>query len=256
MNRKLAIGVVVGFLAAQFFAEHSAAQEKTPKKLELKTTRDKAAYSIGAVSARQMRRLADGQGLGLDYEVVLRGFREAISGVKPALSDEDMDAAVQALQDEVAERNATAGEAFLAANKSKPGVKVTASGLQIKPLKKGTGRRPNANDVVVVHYRGKSIDGKEFESSYTAGQPATLPVQGVIAGWSEALKLMEVGSKWEIYVPSDLAYGPVAQGVIGPNSTLVFELELVDIAKPEGLEAPVSRPATKAKPGKPAETEN
>ncbi len=249
----------MGVVAAQFFAGPSGAQEKTTKKpAELKSVKDKAAYAIGMNSASSIRRINEAQSLGLDPETILRGFRDALGPGKPQLTAEAMEEALQKLEEEVAERNAAAGEAFLTANKSKPGVKTLPSGLQVKVLKKGTGKKPRFTDTVVVHYRGKTVDGKEFESSYETNQPATLPVNQVMQGWAEALQLMDVGSKWEIYIPSDLAYGPTPHEKFGPNSALVFELELVDIAKanpqlPAGSlpAAPKGRPASK-----PEEVEN
>jgi FKBP-type peptidyl-prolyl cis-trans isomerase FklB len=258
MNLKLAIGVVVGLVAAQFFAGPSRAQEKTAKKPpELKSVKEKAAYAIGATHANSIRRVNEGQSLGLDAETILRGFRDALGPGKPQLTEEAMEEALQKLQDEVAERNAAAGEAFLEANKAKPGVKTLASGLQVKVLKKGTGKKPRINDSVVVHYRGKTVEGKEFESSYESNQPVTIPVNQVIPGWSEALLLMEVGAKWELFIPAELAYGPEPREKFGPNSSLVFELELVDIAKPN-LPLPGGQPgAPKGKPaGKPEAIEN
>ncbi len=265
MNHRLAIGVVVGFLAAQLFVGSSRAQEKVAKKAtdappardaaDLKTLKEKAAYAIGLRSAASIRHVNEGQSLGLDPAIILRGFRDALGGAKPLVSEEDMEDALQKLQDGVAERNAAAGEAYLVANKSKPGVKSLPSGLQVKVLKKGTGKKPKISDLVVVHYRGKTVDGKEFESSYETNQPVTLGVGQVIAGWAEALQLMEVGSKWEVVIPPDLAYGAEPQQKFGPNSTLVFELELVDIAKANpglpGVGPPGVGPPPTQKPGKP-----
>jgi len=128
------------------------------------------------------------------------------------------------------EANQKEGEAFLAANKSKPGVVTLPSGLQYKILKEGTGPKPTATDSVVCNYQGTLINGTEFDNSYKRGEPATFPVNGVIKGWTEALQLMPVGSKWQLFVPADLAYGPRGAGAdIGPNSTLIFEVELLSI---------------------------
>ena len=269
MNLRLAIGVVVGFAAAHTLIGASGAEDKIAKKApdvkslrdkaELRSLKDKAAYSIGVNSAASIRRVNEGQSLGLDPETILRGFRDALGGGKPQLSEEAMEEALQKLQEEVAERNAASGEAYLAANKSKPGVKVLDSGLQYKVLKAGTGKKPRISDLVVVHYRGKTTEGKEFESSYETNQPVTLGVNQVIPGWSEALLLMTVGSKWELVIPADLAYGPEPREKFGPNSTLVFEIELVDIARANPAvpgavvpAVPGSRPAA----GKPEEIRN
>ena len=131
---------------------------------------------------------------------------------------------------QLAEKNKTEGEAFLAQNSKKEGVKTLPSGLQYKVIKEGTGKTPKADDTVVTNYRGTSIDGTEFDSSYKRGQPATFPVKGVIAGWTEALQLMKEGSKWELFIPSNLAYGERGAGnFIGPNAALVFEIELITV---------------------------
>jgi FKBP-type peptidyl-prolyl cis-trans isomerase FklB len=133
----------------------------------------------------------------------------------------------------IPEMNKQAGEAFLAKNKGEKGVKTTASGLQYKVVTTGKGKQPTAEDTVTVNYRGTLIDGTEFDSSYKRNEPATFPVKGVIAGWTEALPLMKEGSKWMLYIPANLAYGERGAGnMIGPNSTLVFEVELLSIAKP------------------------
>ena len=259
MNHRLAIGVVVGFIAANCSSAPAEPKRRSPRERatspprsasELKTLKDKAAYAIGVNSGASIRRVNEGQTLGLDAATILRGFRDALAGGKLQLSDEAMDEALQKLQDDVAERNAAAGEAYLMANKSKSGVKTLPSGLQVKVLRKGTGKKPKISDLVVVHYRGKTVEGKEFESSYETNQPVTLGVGQVIAGWAEALQLMEVGAKWEVVIPPDLAYGQEPREKFGPNSTLVFELELVDIVKPNpGL--PGVGPLGTQKPGKP-----
>ncbi len=140
---------------------------------------------------------------------------------------------------QAAETNKKEGEAFLAANKTKPGVVTTPSGLQYKILKEGTGPKPTAADKVVCNYKGTLINGTEFDSSYKRGQPATFPVGQVIKGWTEALQLMPVGSKWQLFIPADLAYGERGAGNdIGPDSTLIFEVELLSI---EGKEAPAKK---------------
>jgi FKBP-type peptidyl-prolyl cis-trans isomerase FklB len=131
---------------------------------------------------------------------------------------------------QLAEKNKKEGEAFLAANKTKEGIKTLPSGLQYKVIKEGTGKTPTAEDTVVTNYRGTLTDGTEFDSSYKRGQPATFPVKGVIPGWTEALQLMKEGSKWELFIPSNLAYGEQgAGGVIGPNAALIFEIELISV---------------------------
>jgi FKBP-type peptidyl-prolyl cis-trans isomerase len=142
----------------------------------------------------------------------------------------------------VADKNKTEGAAFLAANKSKPGVVTLPSGLQYKILKEGTGPKPTASDTVACNYRGTLINGTEFDSSYKTGQPATFPVSGVIKGWTEALQLMPVGSKWQLFIPSDLAYGNRGAGAdIGPDTTLIFEVELLSIQDKSKEKAPEQR---------------
>ena len=138
---------------------------------------------------------------------------------------------VMAKQAEVAKKNKTEGDAFLAENKKKEGVKTLPSGLQYKVIKAGTGKKPKMNDTVTVNYRGTLIDGTEFDNSYKRGQPATFQVNGVIPGWTEALQLMEQGAKWQLFIPSNLAYGErgAPGGQIGPNATLIFEIELISI---------------------------
>jgi FKBP-type peptidyl-prolyl cis-trans isomerase len=143
-----------------------------------------------------------------------------------------------AIQEKEGKANKEEGTKFLTANKSKPGVKVTASGLQYEILKEGKGPKPGASDTVTTHYKGTLINGKVFDSSYDRGEPATFPVNGVIKGWTEALQMMPVGSKWKLFIPSDLAYGPRGAGAdIGPDATLVFEVELVSIAGKEAAPA-------------------
>jgi len=203
----------------------------------LKTPKDKLSYSIGTDVGRNLKRL----GIDVDTELLLKGLNDALKGAKPLLSDEELGATLSALQQEIqrkaaqaasaaAEENKKAGEAFLAQNKSKEGVVTLPSGLQYKILKAGEGKKPAAADTVECNYRGTLINGNEFDSSYRRGQPATFGVAQVIPGWQEALQLMPVGSKWQLFVPPDLAYGERGAGrEIGPNATLIFEVELLAI---------------------------
>ncbi len=207
----------------------------------LETKKDKVSYSIGTLVGRDMKN----QKIDLNPDAFSRGFKDALAGTQPAMTDEEMQktmsefrtemtAKKQAEMKKLAEENKKKEEAFLAENKKKEGVKTTASGLEYKVLKEGTGKTPTAYDTVVVHYRGTLLDGTEFDSSYKRNEPATLPVSGLIPGWTEALQMMKTGSKWQIWVPSKLAYGETgAGGVIPPNATLVFELELISIEQPE-----------------------
>jgi FKBP-type peptidyl-prolyl cis-trans isomerase len=194
----------------------------------------------------------------VDGASLARGIRDAIAGNKPLLTDEESKTALMALATEVRAKqqakldqisavNKKEGEAFLAANKAKDGVVALPSGLQYKIEKEGNGPKPTAADSVTCNYRGTLIDGKEFDSSYKRGQPLTIPVSGVIKGWTEAMQLMPVGSKWQLFIPSDLGYGNQAMGQdIQPGSTLIFEVELLSIA-PKAEIMPAAKPEA-AKP--------
>jgi len=200
---------------------------------ELKTDTEKFSYAVGFQIAQSLKRDA----LDVDIDVLLDAIKAVLKDSKLKMTTEEMQAAIQSFQaKEMAKRTAVgaeskkAGEKFLAENKKKKDVKVTASGLQYKVIKKGAGKKPNEKDTVVVNYKGTLINGTEFDSTYGRGAPATFQVGQVIKGWQEALQLMNAGSKMEVYVPSDLAYGlNGAGGKIGPNETLVFEVELVEI---------------------------
>jgi len=194
-------------------------------------------YSIGYRIGEDLKR----QSVPLEAEALLAGIRDAIDGGTPRLSTQKrnrvmeelrgrMVEAAQAKRREEAAKNLAAAKAFLEENRAKEGVKTRPSGLQYKVLKEGTGPIPAATDTVSVHYRGKLLDGTEFDSSYRRNQPATFKLQGVIRGWSEALALMAVGSKWELFIPPDLAYAERGAGNrIPPNSALVFEVELLEV---------------------------
>src|SRR3984885_6367080 len=206
-------------------AQHRAA----PAPLVLKTDKDKQSYAIGMNIGKSIHR----DGVDVDPNILLRGMKDAIAGGKTVLSDEEAKTVMTNLQanmrKEQAEKAQQAGDAFLAANKTKDGVVTLPSGLQYKILTQGSGPKPTATDTVVCNYKGTLLDNSEFDSSYSRNQPLTIPVSGVIKGWTEALQLMPVGSKWQLFIPSDLAYGPQAKGPIGPNSTLIFEVELLSI---------------------------
>ena len=181
------------------------------------------------------------QSVDVDPAILMQGLKDGMAGNKPLLTDEEARAVLMQLQEEMRKKqaaqaqqagqtNKTEGEAFLAANQTKEGVVTLPSGLQYKILKQGTGPKPSASDSVVCNYRGTLINGTEFDSSYKRGEPATFPVGQVIKGWTEALQLMPVGSKWQLFIPSGLAYGEHGAGAdIGPNSTLIFEVELLSI---------------------------
>jgi len=181
------------------------------------------------------------QSVEVDLSILMRGVKDSLAGSKTLLTEDEERTVLTALKAEVrkkqeekmaqaGEANTKEGQAFLAANKSKDGVVTLPSGLQYKILQAGTGPKPTTTDSVVCNYRGTLINGTEFDSSYKRGQPATFPVSGVIKGWTEALQLMPAGSKWQLFVPAELAYGARGAGPgIGPNSTLVFEVELISI---------------------------
>lgn len=231
----------------------SATHAKKPAvPLTLKTDKDKASYAIGLNMGKTMRR----DSVDVDPSILLRGMKDGLNDSKtPLLTDEEMRTALVALQAEVrkaqqekfqvlGETNKKTGDAFLEENKAKAGVVALPSGLQYKILQEGTGPKPTAADTVVCNYRGTLIDNTEFDSSAKHGKPATFPVSGVIKGWTEALQLMPVGSKWQLFIPPDLAYGPRGAGpTIGPNATLIFEVELLSIEpKPEPKAKPEATP--------------
>jgi FKBP-type peptidyl-prolyl cis-trans isomerase FklB len=199
----------------------------------LKTDKQKFSYTAGYQIGQNLKR----QNLDLDSKTFSQGVQDAITNAKPRLKPEEMQAAVQAQQKKdmdkqaaVAKKNLDAGQAFLEANKKKDGVVTLPSGLQYKVVTEGKGKQPKSTDTVVAHYRGTLINGTEFDSSYQRNEPATFPVGGVIKGWQEALPLMKEGSKWQVYIPSDLAYGPRGAGAgIGPNEVLVFDIELLSV---------------------------
>ena len=204
---------------------------------ELKSEKEKLSYSVGMDIGSNLKR----QSIEVDPELLAKGFKDSYSGGKTLLTEEESRQAIQNFQKQLmakqaeaakqmAEKNKADGEKFLAENKGKEGVKTTASGLQYKVIRAGTGSSPTADNTVEVHYRGTLIDGKEFDSSYSRNQTATFPVSGVIPGWTEGLQLMKEGGKYLLFVPPDLAYGERGAGRdIGPNATLVFEVELISV---------------------------
>jgi FKBP-type peptidyl-prolyl cis-trans isomerase FklB len=203
----------------------------------LKTEKDKLSYAMGMDLGTQLKT----RSVDIDTAVFSQGLRDALSGGKTLLTEAEAKAIITELQKGIlvkqaeqariaGAKNKAEGEAFLAANKAKDGVVTVPSGLQYKILTTGTGKKPTLDDTVVCQYRGTLLDGKEFDSSYKRNEPATFPVKGVIKGWTEVLQLMPVGSKWQVFVPSTLAYAERGAGAdIGPNATLIFEIELVAI---------------------------
>ena len=215
---------------------HTTTAATKPKPLVLETEKDKQSYAIGLNVGKSLLR----DDIDVDPKIVLQGMQDAMADGKLLLTDDQIKTVMTDLQNQVrqkqeekraaqAENNKKDGAAFLAANATKEGVVTLPSGLQYKILTAGTGPKPLATDSVVCNYRGTLLDNTEFDSSYKHGQPMTFPVGGVIKGWTEALQLMPVGSKWQLFVPADLAYGERPQGPGGPNATLIFEVELLSI---------------------------
>jgi FKBP-type peptidyl-prolyl cis-trans isomerase len=224
----IVVSAVVLSFAVSLFAE-----EKPP---QLKDLKDKASYALGLNFGFNFKR----QNIDLNTDAFAAGFKDAMSGRKPLMSEQEVRETMMAFekdmqqkQAETAQKNAAEADKFLAANKSKDGVKTTESGLQYKVLKEGSGAQPKSSDTVTVNYRGTLTDGTEFDSSYKRGQPATFPVGGVIKGWTEALQLMKVGSKFQLFIPANLAYGEQGRPGIPPNSLLIFEVELMDVKSPQ-----------------------
>jgi FKBP-type peptidyl-prolyl cis-trans isomerase FklB len=223
-----AVLTAVFFMAAVSFAQEDAV---------LKTEKDRLSYAIGMDIGNGLKR----QDIDLNAEIVAQGIWDSMSGGKTLMTEQESRQTMDALKQELArkqmakmkelgDKNKKEGEKFLAENRTKDGVIALPSGLQYKVVRKGTGKPPKAGDTVTVNYRGTFIDGTEFDSSYRRGQPASFTVSGVIPGWTEALQLMKEGAKWELYIPPDLAYGERGAGrSIGPNATLIFEVELLSV---------------------------
>lgn len=222
--------------AGQQPAPAAPANPAAPQSLE-----DQASYVIGLNIGRNLK----AQEVPANPDIVMKGIRDGLSGAQPAMTDEEMQTAMNTFQQQMmakqeakmqaeGQKNQKAADEFLAANKAKKGVVTTASGLQYEVVKEGTGASPKATDQVTVHYTGTLLDGTKFDSSVDRGQPATFPVNQVIPGWTEALQLMPVGSKYKLWIPPQLGYGDRGTpGPIGPNQTLVFDVELLEIVKPE-----------------------
>ncbi|MGV6806583.1 MAG: FKBP-type peptidyl-prolyl cis-trans isomerase [bacterium] len=214
-----------------------AEKQQEPAEVALETNKDKVSYILGTNVGSQFVN----QGIELNQSAFVQGMQDAIDGNDPRLSEEQMMEAFTEFQAEemarrekemaeLSEANRAEGEAYLAGNAAKEGVVTTESGLQYKEIVAGEGATPGAEDVVEVHYRGTLIDGTEFDSSYKRGVPAQFGVNQVIPGWTEALQLMQEGDKWELTIPSNLAYGPGGTGgSIGPDQTLLFEVELLTV---------------------------
>lgn len=219
-----------------------AAEPGADKAMTLDTDEQRVSYGMGIGLGQRIKQ----ESFGIDVDAFSRGVKDAVAGAEQLMTQDEIMAQMQAFQQQqvakqeaemgkVAETNKAEGEAFLAENAAKDDVVTLESGLQYRIINKGDGAKPTATDTVEVHYQGTLLDNTEFDSSYKRGTTVSFPVNGVIPGWTEALQLMPVGSKWELFIPSDLAYGPggTGGGPIGPNQTLVFEVELVSIKAAE-----------------------
>jgi FKBP-type peptidyl-prolyl cis-trans isomerase FklB len=206
------------------------------EKTELNNPKDKLSYALGADMGSNMKKFE----IDVNPDLYIKGMKDALSGGKVLLTDQEIKAVIMAMQKDLqakqqekmkaqGEKNKKEGASFLDENKKKEGVKALPSGLQYKVITEGKGKSPKDTDSVTVHYKGTLIDGTEFDSSYKRNEPATFPVTGVIKGWTEALKLMKEGAKWQLFIPADLAYGESGRPGIPPNSVLIFEVELVKI---------------------------
>lgn len=231
MKRLLAVCIAAGLLGCQ------AQEQPELVEVNLEDKQHKLSYALGLNLSEQLKKQP---GMAVDMDVFVQGFKDGYSEESPLLSSdeavkflmeiqEEQRAQQQAEKNKMAEEKKKAGEAFLAENMKKEGVVALDSGLQYKVIKAGDGPKPKKTDTVVCHYRGTLLDGTEFDSSYSRGEPAQFRVDQLIPGWTEALQLMPSGSKWELYIPSYLAYGARQAGQISPNSTLIFELELLEI---------------------------
>ncbi|MCO6455589.1 MAG: FKBP-type peptidyl-prolyl cis-trans isomerase [Pirellulaceae bacterium] len=221
MNRVVTVAALWALFAGNVLADDLPAQKPDPAKI-----RDDASYSIGVEIGQSMK----SNGLQVNLQQLVEGLTAGLNGTKPRLTDEQMAAAKRALFEMMANSSRQKGVDFLAANAKKPGVVTLESGLQYKVLKAGNGPSPKATDTVSTHYRGTLIDGTEFDSSYKRNMPTSFPVNRVIPGWTEALQKMKVGDRWQLFIPSELAYGARGAGdVIGPHETLIFDIELLEI---------------------------
>ena len=223
----------VAVLGVLFLALPLSAEEN----IVLKDQKDKVSYSIGIDIGNNLKNLK----VDMNLDLLVRGIRDVLSETKLLMTEQEIRSTMMAFQKELmakreqqmkvlGEKNKKEGESFLAENKKRAGVTTLPSGLQYKVFKAGTGKTPTDTNTVTAHYRGTLIDGTEFDSSYRRGQPAIFPVKEVIPGWIEALKLMQEGAKWQLFIPPNLAYGERGAGsVLGPNATLIFEVELISI---------------------------
>jgi FKBP-type peptidyl-prolyl cis-trans isomerase FklB len=246
--KKVVILLAVAALFAFSCGEPTPASKKELTKADLKTEDDKVSYAIGVSIGSNFRQ----EELKMNLEILQEGIKDGFTGSKQVLDEEEINKTMMAFQQNIrakkqeehkkrmeerekqGEANKEKGKEFLEANKAKEGVVTLESGLQYKILKKGTGASPKSTDTVKCNYKGTTIDGKEFDSSYKRGEPATFALNRVVKGWTEGVQLMKEGGKWQFFIPSELAYGERGAGQhIGPNEVLIFEIELLGIEKPE-----------------------
>jgi FKBP-type peptidyl-prolyl cis-trans isomerase FklB len=204
--------------------------EDAPSEVELKSQKQKVSYIIGQNAGQFLKQ----QNYDYDLNALFAGIEDVLKGGQPKMTDEQvkttMDQFKKEMWEDLGKKNRQAGLEFLKQNRKRKGVVVTKSGLQYEILRAGTGEKPKSTDSVEVHYKGTLLNGKTFDSSYTKGEPITFPLTGVIPGWTEAVQLMKKGAKWKLFIPSNLAYREYGAGkLIGPNSSLIFEIELLDI---------------------------
>jgi FKBP-type peptidyl-prolyl cis-trans isomerase FkpA len=239
INKKL---LIVGLASAVLIAGCSKEEKQPDPSTQLQSLEQKVNYTIAQNLANNFKQ----SGVTIEPETFALALKDVRDGVPSRLSDEEMQTVMQTFQEQamaqreeeqkkIAAENAAEGAKFLEENKAKEGVTTTESGLQYRVITEGSGAKPTATDTVTVHYSGKLLDGTEFDSSYARNEPAVFGLNSVIPGWTEGLQLMSEGSKWELVIPSDLAYGPGANGPIPPNSVLVFEVELLEV-KPADAE--------------------
>ena len=244
MKRKIVLAVAIS--ATLIACDQQAAEptvDAAPAAMTLDSEVKRVSYGMGIGLGQRIKQ----ESFSIDADAFSQGVKDAIDGAEQLMSQEEIMTEMQAFQQQqmaqqeedagkIAEQNMAEGESFLVENGTKDGVLTTESGLQYKIITAGSGAKPEATDTVEVHYAGTLIDGTEFDSSYARGATVSFPVNGVIPGWTEALQLMPVGSKWQLFIPSALAYGPggTGGGPIGPNATLIFDVELVSIKGTEG----------------------
>ena len=234
--------IILTIIACVFICSFDACSNNNgdSQKAEFKSRLDSISYIIGSNFGKNLKQNATNDSINLSLDLMVAGFRDGFAKDTTLIGDENARRAMMAFQKEITEiqqkrmkalgdKNKKEGEEFLAKNKNKPGVKTTPSGLQYEVITEGTGKRPAADNEVTVHYHGTLINGKVFDSSVERKEPATFTLEGVIKGWTEGLQLMKEGGKYKFYVPAELAYGENGPQQIGPNSVLIFEIELIKV---------------------------